>query len=238
MTAKFDKRMSRGLQILTSYTYGHALANTGTTLSGSPGFGFPSLRDYGSGYSSAAWDIRHNLTTAFTWDVPIGKGKAFLTNLPAAANYVLGNWQMNGLLTLRTGFPFTIRTAGCQGVWSACRPDLVPGRDPKNEPSGGRTPNRWFDTSAVQAPAPLTGGNLGLGTNNGPPTRTFDFSLFKDIPFKERYRLQFRAETFNLTNTPQFGFPNNNANQSAFGRITSTQSGSERKYQFSLRFQF
>ena len=60
-----EKRYSKGLQFLGSYTYGHALANTGTTLSGSTGFGTPDPRNYASGYSSAAWDIRHNFVGSF-----------------------------------------------------------------------------------------------------------------------------------------------------------------------------
>ncbi len=238
MTTKLEKRLSKGLQFLTSYTYGHALANTGTTLSGSTGFGIPDPRNYASGYSTAAWDIRHNFTSAFSWDLPIGRGKAYGASMNPAVNAIVGNWQMNGILTLHTGFPFTIRSNGCQGVWNACRPDLVPGKNPADEPAGGRRPDLWFDISAVAPPAPLSGGNLGLQTNTSPPTRTVDFSLFKDFPFTERWRLQFRAESFNIANTPQLGTPANNRQNANFGQVTSTQPGSERHVQFSLRLQF
>lgn len=75
LTAKAEKRFSKGLQFISSYTYGHALANTGTTLSGSPGFNIPNPLNYASGYSSAAWDIRHNFTTGLVYELPFGKGK-------------------------------------------------------------------------------------------------------------------------------------------------------------------
>lgn len=238
LTARLEKRMSRGLQFVTSYTYGHALANTGTTLSGSTGFGTPDPRNYASGYSTAAWDIRHNFTSAFTWMLPFGRGKAYGANMNRALNTIAGNWQMNGILALHTGSPFTIRSNGCQGVWNACRPDLVPGKNPNAEPSGGRSPDQWFDVGAVAPPAALTGGNLGLQTNYAPPARSLDFSLFKDFAFTERWRLQFRTEAFNLANTPQFGTPDNNRQDAAFGRVTSTASGSERHVQFSLRLHF
>src|SRR5262249_21312696 len=149
MTGKLERRFSRGLQFITSYTYGHAMANTGTTLSGSAGFGIPDPRNYASGYSSAAWDIRHNFTTGFTWDVPFGRGKRYGANLNRAFDLVAANWQANGILALRTGFPITLRSNGCQGVWNACRPDLVPGKNPADAPSGGRNPDQWFDISAV-----------------------------------------------------------------------------------------
>jgi hypothetical protein len=123
-------------------------------------------------------------------------------------------------------------------VWNACRPDAVAGKDPNAAPSGGRTPDRWFDTTAVAPPSPLTGGNLGLQTNYAPPTRALDFSLFKDFPFSERRRVQFRAESFNISNTPQFGIPVNNRQAANFGQVTSTSSGTERKIQFALRLEF
>src|SRR5262249_29430320 len=184
------------------------------------------------------WDIRHNFTTGFTWDVPVGRGKKVGSNMNPAMNYIIGGWQINGLATLHTGPPFTLRSNGCQGVWNACRPDLVVGKNPANAPSAGRGPDLWFDTSAVAPPAPLTGGNLGLQTNTAPPTKTLDMSFFKDFPIKERTRIQFRAETFNLFNTPQFSVPDNNRQNANFGKVTSTAAGSERHIQFALRLQF
>ena len=238
MTAKLEKRFSSGFQFLTAYTYGHALANTGTTLSGSTGFGIPDPRNYASGYSSAAWDLRHNFTGSFLYELPFGRGKAMGGNMNSAVNAILGNWQLNGILTLHTGSPYTLRSNGCQGVWNACRPDLVPGKDPQAAPAGGRNPDQWFDITAVAPPAALTGGNLGLQSNTAPPTRYLDASLFKDFRFTENVRMQFRAEGFNVANTPQYGTPNNNRQDNAFGTITSTAAGTERKFQLSLRFQF
>ena len=238
MTAKFDKRYSNGLQLLMSYTYGHALANTGTTLSGSGGFGTPNPRDYGSGYSSAAWDLRHNFTSSFSYDIPVGRGKKYGAAMNRALNGVAGNWQVNGILALHTGAPYTLRWNGCQGVWNACQPDLVPGKDPKAAPSGGQGPDLWFDTTAVTRAAPLTGGNLGLQTNNEPPLKMLDFSIFKDFAFTERFRLQFRAEGTGVFNTPQLSRPDNNMQNANFGKVTSTVAGTERHIQFQLRLQF
>jgi len=238
MTAKLEKRYSSGLQFLTSYTYGHALANTGTTLSGSTGFGIPDPRNYASGYSSAAWDLRHNFVGSFLWDVPFGRGKAHGGDMSRALDAVVGGWQINSLLTLHTGAPFTLRSNGCQGVWNACRPDLVPGKDPKNAPAGGRSPDLWFDTSAIAPPASLTGGNLGLQSNNAPPTRILDASMFKTFKITERVATQFRFEGFNVANTPQYGTPDNNRQNANFGKVTTTQGGTERKFQMSLRLFF
>jgi hypothetical protein len=243
--AKVEKRMSHGLQFLTAYTWSHALANSGTPLSGSGGLGLPDPTNFASEYSSASWDIRHNFTSAFVYDIPFGRGRSFGSNMGKAMNAIVGNWQANGVLTLRTGVPYTLRWNGCQGIWNACRPDAVSGMNPNASPSGGRNPNEWFDINSVTTAAPLTGGNLGLQSQTGPPTRTLDFSLFKDFRFTERWRAQFRAESFNIANTPQLNTPDGNLQDAKslggngnFGKITSTQAASERHIQFSLRLYF
>jgi hypothetical protein len=238
LTTKFEKRMSHGLWFLASYTYGHALADTGTTLSGSTGFGTPNPRDYGSGYSSAAWDIRHNFTSSFAYDLPFGRGKKYGSSMNRGLNAAIGNWQVNGILTLHTGNPYTLRWNGCQGVWNACQPDVVAGMDPNDAPSAGRSPGLWFNTAAVKPAASLTGGNIGLQTNTAPGARLLDFSVFKDFVFTERFRLQYRMEATNIFNHPWFGTPDNNLQDTLFGQVTSTYAGSERHIQMSLRFQF
>ena len=238
LTARYEKRYSSGLTFLASYTYGHALADTGTTLSGSSGFGTPDPRNYGSGYSSAAWDIRHNFTANFGYDLPFGKGKKFGSTMNNVANTIVGNWQLNGIVTMHTGQPFTLRWNGCQGVWNACMPDLVSGMNPQDAPSGGRSPDHWFDITAVKAAAPLTGGNLGLQTNTAPPEKNLDFSIFKDFRFTERFRMQYRMEATNLFNHPWFSTPDNNLQDANFGKVTGTYAGSERHIQMSLRFAF
>jgi hypothetical protein len=231
LTAKWEKRFSSGLQYLAAYTWGHALATSGTTLSGSRGFGVKDPYNYGPSYASAAWDIRHNFTASFLYDLPVKFANR-------AANIALGGWQVNGILTLRSGNPFTLTTNNCIGSFNACTPDVISGRDPKLAPSGGRRPEQWFDTTAVTAPAPGTNGNLGFQSNNDPGYHAMDLSLFKSFRVTERYNVQFRAEAFNLTNTPQWGQPNNQQGNPAFGRITGTQPGTERKMQFALRFMF
>jgi hypothetical protein len=149
MTTKIEKRMSNGLTFMTSYTYGHALANSGTTLSGSSGLGTIDPMNYGSSYATASWDIRHNFVTSFTYEIPFGKGKKLGTDMSKAANAVAGNWQLNGILTLHTGQPFTIDGTGCTGYWSACMPQLVTGQNPNAAPSGGRTPADWFNLASL-----------------------------------------------------------------------------------------
>lgn len=239
MTAKWEKRYSNGLTYMASYTYGHALATSGTTLSGSSGFGNKDPRNYSLNYSSAAWDIRHSFVSNFLYDLPFGKGKMYLANANWAVDALLGGWQANGVLTFRTGSPFTLRTDRCIGSFDSCFPDLVAGRNPNAAPSGGRRPDLWFDTSAVLLnPAAGTPGNLGLQTNYSPGQRNVDLSMFKSFRITERWRVQYRAEAFNIANTPQWNRPGNNVQDADFGVVTGTQAGSERRLQMALRIMF
>jgi hypothetical protein len=177
------------------------------------------------------------------YELPFGKGKLFGSNWNRLTDSLLGNWQFNTIGTFRTGPPISLGTTNCVGTWGHCGPDVVPGKDPKNAPPGGRRPAEWFDTSAVTFPHVLpngfgTPGNLGLQALNRPGQRSVDVSLFKAIPITERIAVQFRAEAFNLANTPQWGEPNSQQGNPAFGQITSTQSGTERHVQFALRVSF
>jgi hypothetical protein len=240
LTAQLNKRMTAGLQFLTAYTFGQALATSGTTLSGSTGLYTRDLRDYSKNYSNASWDVRQNFTTGLNYELPFGRGKQFGANWNRALDLIAGGWQANALASFRTGNPYTVRATGCQGVFpGGCSPDLIRSNvDPNEAPPGGRRPSQWFNTANFTAPSPLTQGTLGLQTNYGPPTRTVDFSLFKDFSITERWRVQFRAESFNIGNTPQFNVPDNTLGNVRFGQVTSTQVGSERHLQFQLRLQF
>ena len=239
MVASLQKRLSAGLTFQAAYTYGHALANTGTTLSGSQNLGTLNPTNYNSSYTNASWDIRHNFTMGGNYEIPFGRGKAYGANLNKVVQSILGDWQVNGILSLRTGVPYTVQASGCQLVSDGahCGPDIISG-SANAAPPGGRTPSEWFNTANFGPPAPLSQGNVGLQTNYGPPTKTLDFSIFKNFVITERFSLQFRSESTNLFNTAQFNVPDSSLQDANFGRITSTQSGSERHIQFQLRLQF
>jgi len=171
-----------------------------------------------------------------------------------AADAVLGGWQVNGLLTMRSGIPYTLSGASCHGVWSKCMPDYAAGFSggANAAPAGGRTPNQWFDITAYavayssQAAGIATGGNVGLQSMVGPPTHTLDFSAFKAFKFNERgTSLQFRAEAINLFNFTVLNTPDGSLGDAKalggnglFGQITSSIAGTERHLQMSLRFTF
>jgi len=231
-TVKVEKRMSNGLQFITSYALSHVMTNACLPLSNTcPA---PNPLDFSSMYSNAQWDHRHSFTTGFVYELPIGKGKALGGTMNSALNTVVGGWGLNGILTIRTGAPLDVNYNGCQGVWRWCAPDVT-GQD-IGSPSGGRSAAQWFNTGAFKTPAPLTGGNAAPYSIYGPGNSTLDAALFKTFRFTERFNMEFRFEAFNAFNKVQLGAPDTNMQDANFGQITS--SSGERKAQASLRLHF
>ncbi len=237
LVTKLEKRFSHGLDFLASYTWGHALTDVTTPLSNSPGLYIRDVTNVSGEYSHASWDLRHRFVYSGSFELPFGRDRRLGAHWGRMLDAALGQWQVNGILTLQTGQPFTLNTrdANC-GCGGSVLPDRVPGKDPNNAPRGGRTVDQWFDTSAVQAPAAGTIGNLGLQSNFGPPLHNLDLSLFKQFRLGEKRNLQLRAEAMNATNTPHFGFPNITQGSDGFGRING--SWGERAVQFAARIQF
>jgi Carboxypeptidase regulatory-like domain/TonB dependent receptor len=240
----FQKRYTKGLQMTSAYTWGHSLAAAPTGPWGLGNVTSPDARNMGAIYSSSPWDIRHNWVTSGIYELPFGKGKIIGSNWNTLLQDTLGNWQINGILTLHTGHYFALTTS--QGVGylgynkgaNVIYASEVPGKDSNAAPAGGRTPNQWFDTSNIAAPIPYVQGNLGNSTNTYPGVVNIDLSVFKDIPMTERFKLTIRAEVFNLTNTPQFASIGSTQGVGNFGQLLTTVPASNRRSQLGLRISF
>jgi hypothetical protein len=241
---KYEKRYSAGLQFTAAYTYGHVLSDAPTGPWALGNVTSPDARNWSAAYSNAPWDIRHNFVLNSLYELPFGKGKTFGSNWNPALGAVLGNWQMNGILTLHTGHYFTLNTLqgvgyfGYQAGGSFIHPSVAPGTSSNAAPSGGSTPNEWFNTSNIVAPAPFTQGNIGNNTNEMPGVENLDLGIFKEFLFTERYKLTFRAELFNLTNTPNFASIGSTQGVGSFGQLLTTVAGSNRRGQLGLRLVF
>jgi hypothetical protein len=201
----------------------------------------------------APWDVRHTMTTSAIYDLPFGVGRRHVFGMKPM-NWILGGWSLSGLYTVRTGLPFDVtinRTAAAlpDGVVStpgraapAQRPNFVPGV-PLYAPN--RNANMWLNAAAFAAPPNGTWGTLPRSALRGPGLWQMDFTVFKSVPFRERYNVEFRAEMFNIFNRAQYSFPNANfSNLGTFGTITSvvnnqpTGAGGPRQVQLALRFKF
>jgi hypothetical protein len=152
--------------------------------------------------------------------MPFGKGRRWMNSAPALLDHLVGGWQINNILTLMSGLPFTpvMQTSTLNtGTGSQFPNRIASGVLPSDQ----RTIERWFDASAFVAPPQFTFGNSGRNILYGPGTKQIDLSLFKSFRLAEARRIEFRAEAFNAFNTPQFNNPNATIGFAGVGRITS-----------------
>jgi outer membrane receptor protein involved in Fe transport len=244
LQTKYQRRMAEGLNMLLSYTYSKTRTDAGDLLSGGyvGGFRAPYVVGWGiqKDMALAPFDIRHALSIAGTYDLPFGRGRHF--PLHGIGEFMLGNWSTNGVLTWDTGQPQTIGCTRSTGAGNGCFA-LYTGQDLY----AGQSVAHWYNAAAFADPpvvtqigqtdmSPLGGGNTQV---TGPPVHRLDFSVFKTFPIRERMRVEFRAECFNLTNTPVFNFPGNLnfLNTTNFAQITSTRDAPNdpREIQFALK---
>jgi hypothetical protein len=226
LQGKLVKRYSAGLQFLASYTWSKNLDYAGATASGGGAVGGPqhaTLIDQARGPSG--FNVPHRFVGSYVYDLPGRDLRGFLGAL-------IGGWQNNGIVTLSSGRPFTVfhqnSVTNGAGGW----PDRIASGKHDNP-----DPWQWYDPTAFRRPDSPRFGNSGRGILYGPKTKQFDVGLFKNFNLTERLKFQFRAEAFNVTNTPQFGFPNQNFDSPTAGRITSTI-GANREMQMALRVDF
>ncbi len=220
-----EKRLTAGLTGLVGYTWAHSIDDVATDFGGGTGTPQdPTCRFCDRGNS--AFDIRQRFTASFTYRLP-GFARRDLVGT------VLGGWQVNGILQSQTGLPFTpgLQTS-TTNTGTGSRPNLV-----GNPVSSSPTLQLWFNPAAFTTPALYTYGNAGRDILFGPGRTNLDASLFKDFKVTERLTAQFRAESFNLLNHPQFGQPNGTIGNGAVGTITSTV-GNPRQMQVALRLVF
>ncbi|HEU0124505.1 MAG TPA: TonB-dependent receptor [Bryobacteraceae bacterium] len=217
MQLELMRRFSKGLFVQASYTWNKTLDNV--PIVGGPQNPYNAAADRGNGES-----IRPQVAyISATYDLPFFK-----------TNKILGGWQIAGIGQFRAGTPFNVTYNPNQAGWLGGRADLV---SADLYPSSQGI-NGWFNPSAFAIPAPFTFGNSARNMLFGPGQKIIDISVLKDFHFGETHYLQFRAEAFNMPNTPSFGNPASNLSVPAsLGRITSTTVAA-RAIQFGLKLVF
>ena len=228
---RFQRRLLQGLQAISSYTWAHSIddASAGSVGSAS-NLGIPGSKDLNRGASD--FDIRHSFTAGLTYDIPTPRASPW-------ARAILGGWSTENFLLVRSAPPVDLSDEAFflldSGVEANIRPDIVPGQAwylygsqcLQSPPVGFGQPcpgGKGFNPNAFADPPvdPVSGnptrqGNLGRNVLRGFGAVAWDFALHRDFSLHESFRLQFRAEMFNLLNHPNFGPPDGQYLSPAFG---------------------
>ncbi|MBZ5565611.1 MAG: carboxypeptidase regulatory-like domain-containing protein [Acidobacteriia bacterium] len=241
LQASLSKRYSQGLQFQLSYTWSKTMTNSigyygEGGQAGSNSAYWQNVYNMASEWGRSYFDATHNFVGSYVYQLPFGKGKKYGKTLHPVVNGFLGDWEVAGILTLRTGFPWTIQANDNSGTNSRGAKANCLGPSGGNHGVGLGT--TWFDTTAFSQPLAGTFGTCANNTVEGPGLRETDFSVHKDFPVTESKRLEFRADFINLTNTPIFAtVASRNVTSSVFGQIQSAVN-LPRNIQFALKFYF
>ncbi len=232
LAIKGEKRYSGGLTFLGSYTWAHTIDDgAGTLNDGTDGGGFRDQYNLKSHRGNSAYDLRHNVVISGVYDLPVGKGRTYL-NQGGPVDWILGGWQLGAIFNHRTGLPFSATVSGdLTNTGTANYPNRI---GSGVLPEGQRSIDKWFDVSAFELAPQYVYGNSGRNILFGPSATSADLKIAKNFYFKERYRIEFRTEMFNFTNTPNFGRPASTVNQPQAGQIRSA--ADPRRIQFGLKF--
>ncbi len=281
LQTKLEKRMSRGLSFLTTYTWSHSLDNAPTPLGSTSDGGYRSLNilGIGSDYGNSPFDVRHRVTFNGNLELPFGHGRRFVNN-SRLLDYAIGGFSSSLVFRAQTGEPITIGTNGLTtpggagiNAFKAGDPFKAGGTPPPSNPgvtcpTRVRTVKNWYNPCAFANPQ---GDNIGYttakysdgtpipnsisgqaalayvgsprGQTFGPGYNRVDMSLFKDFHVFRESALQFRADIFNLLNTPAYGVPSNGGISSNGGLITGARffqanTPDSRFFQFALKYHY
>jgi hypothetical protein len=234
LVSRLEKRFSNGFTLLFSYTYSKAIGDTcGNSAAGdTTNCGFQDFRNIRADRSVDNIDIPQRFVLSTVYELPVGKGRHFGTNMPGVLNAILGGWSTGNIFTKASGRPYSIinsgnpANTGTFGVVS--RPNVI------GDPYGvTRTLERDFNTADFVATPQFVLGNLGRNTMRQRGFFNWDFSAHKEFQLQERIKLQFRFEAFTFTNTPRFGQAGATLTTAQFGKITSADT--PRQLQFGLK---
>lgn len=244
LQVKVTKRYSAGLSLLASYTWQNALDNN----EGDEGFGGGIGNTDGQNdnclpcnYGPTYDDAHQRFVISGVWTLPFGRGQRW-ANTGGLVNEIAGGWTASGIFSYQTGFPVTVLSPTDYSDSQSANLYADRGCNGNNGP---KTVAEYFNTScfnttglqaAEQAGTPRFG-NQQRDDVFGPPFSDLDFALLKDFSLTERFKLQFRAETYNTLNHASFGYPGTTFSTGTYGVLTST-SNNNRDIQFALKLLF
>jgi hypothetical protein len=243
LQAKFNKAFSAGYSVKVNYTLQRQVQESADYF----------FYDVEMNKGPADWDRTHNFVLSLVAELPVGRGRAYMSNISPAMEAIIGGWQFNTNTIIQSGLPFSVtyRDAGLdRDTGGNNRPNLV------GDPNGPHTRDQWFNAtpigspgSAFERPAVGTFGTMARNALRGPGYWRSDASVFKHFRLSGNQRLEFRVEVVNLFNHVNLGNPDSNAaevgvpgnNNTAAGRINSTayfNNDPQRNFQFALKYIF
>jgi hypothetical protein len=234
---RFDQRLDRGVSVTAAYTLGRSKDDASAFFASAGDANFPQdSNDPSAEFARSNFDVRHRVTVAGLWQLPFGPGRRWLHD--GAAGLCLGNWDLQAVLVLQSGRPFTVAIhpdidnsntgRASLGFGSNDRPNLAGSPDLADP-----THERWFNTAAFSFPAFGTFGDVGRNSLEGPGFKNLNIALVRDVDLG-RGALQLRLEAFNLFNWTNFDLPDNFLGSPTFGQILSA--GAPRRFQLGLRY--
>jgi hypothetical protein len=233
-------RLSHNLEIRANYTWSKSLdLNSGLTGAQANNQAQMILNPYDLkiDWGPSALNVKNQAGISLRYQLP------FARNMRGIGGELLGGWQVNSIVTLLSGFPFTPQVGSNRsGDGDTRNPDRPNVNTSFTGPVIKGVPTQWYDPNAFLLPTAGTYGNLGRGVYNGPGLADADVSLFKSFAFGERTHLQFRAESFNFLNRANFGTPNatvfSGTTVSPTAGLITTTATSSRQIQFGLKLMF
>ena len=239
-----EKKYSNGLQLLATFTWSKSIdnasaADTNVSWAGS----FDSLQDPNKPElerSLSSFDIPYVIQFSYSYDLPVGHGRAFLGNMPRWADLIIGGWKTNGIWRISDGRPlaFFLNDGGQPlPTYGSQRPNIV--GTPKRNHGSDWVDNYFADNSVFQRPAAFTLGDARrtLGSVRSPWSFTTNLSVGKQFAIREEMNFEFRVEAKNAFNHPVFGTPDTSVGDDTFGTISYTSVG-PREIQLGFKFNF
>ena len=232
LQASLNKQFSQGLLIKGAYTYSKAINMTDDD--GWAGVGWNWGPVFNRNRAAAGYDRTHVFQLGWVYELPVGKGKRFVNSGPAS--YIIGGWQVNGVMSAYTGTPFSVGAPG-NSLDAPSNSQTADQVKPIVQRIGDVGPGtRYYDPAAFSAVTDRRFGTSGRNILRQPGVWNTDLSVFRKFAIKERLELSLRGEFFNLPNTSHFGDVNNGVTSPDFMRILS--SFGERQIRFGLRLGF
>jgi hypothetical protein len=250
LQVKIERSFSQGLQFRANYTWSKSIGPIDNSDS-SPSI--KALPYFDLNRVVRGFDRTHNIQLVNLWELPFGRGRKWMSS--GARAWILGGWQVNNILSMMTGSPFTVSASGnsLNLPGSSQQADQV--KSTVQTLGGAGRGQSYFDPLAFQPVTAARFGTSGINTLRGPGLVNWDFGIFRQFDVTERWKVQFRMEAFNFSNTPHFANPGGNVSNlslnpdgsvfalGGFTEITGVtnlarEGIDERQFRFGLRISF